>query len=322
MPKTTGPGMHCQRSSDGAGAELHPSAGMAAARHSKKRKSSIIKTDDQPDMILALEPINLLEISLSRLAANHVHIRDATWLLSTLMAGQLPMRTAEDQELVQRTQLAGPAEAFRRTAKPPEQQSRTRQAPAGQALGSVPAQQGSAPAGMLGSLIADSQEDWHRSQDIIGGHMHTEGPNDQPHPPRSYAHQAELQTVSTLTAAAGPHATAMPGTAAVLDELEWVGDPQDPPPDCGLQATGMRRFFGAFRKVNEQLAEASTHPQSMTMHGSPGEEPMMCWVQMMALPETTTALRVRSHQNCKPLQNGPDWSQTALADPKRVHCAS
>ena len=259
---------------------------MATARHSKKRKSSISETGDepagQPDMILALEPINLLDISLSSLTENEVHIRDTTWLLSTLQAGQLPMRTAEDQELVQRTQLAGPAEGFRKTAKARKQKSRTRQA-AGQAPGSEPAQQ-AAPAGVLGSLIADSQEDWHGSQDIIGGHMHMEGPDGQPHPPRSYAHQA-LQIVSTLTAAVDPHATGMPGTALALDELEWVGGPQEPPPDCGLQATGMRRFFGAFQKVNEQHAEALTYPWLMMMHENLEEEPKMYLVQMM----TTTS---------------------------------
>ncbi|KAK9833036.1 hypothetical protein WJX74_005000 [Apatococcus lobatus] len=235
-----------------AGAELHLPAGVASSTRSKKRKCGTSKGNNepasQPDMILTLEPIDLLEASLSSARVNKVPIRDTAWLLCTLKAGQMTMNSAEDADLVQKTQLGRPAEAVVCPKKPPQQIAGTEQG-SGRPRHAVPCRS-AACASMLGSLIADSQEDWHASQDIIGEPLHREPPKAWPDPLKCHDHQAELSMVTR----AGPSATAIAGPGAEVEELEWIGSPQEPPPHCGLQATEMRKFFGAFRKGSRTFA--------------------------------------------------------------------
>lgn len=187
-------------------------------------------------MIMALEPVQGSDPRIAAAKAQDVHFRDKSWLLSVLEAGQISTKTADDAELVQKTQRpAGTIKCFSK----PKQQAASNQEPVGPLTG-VPGQQ-AARCSLVGSLIADSQEGWQGSQDIIGEHLHAAADMTDalPDARRSHAHAAGLRDAT----AGGPSA------AAGIEEVEWIGSPQGPPPDCGLQATEMRRFYGAFRKV-------------------------------------------------------------------------
>ena len=192
-------------------------------------------------MLLALEPIEESDPRSAEARACGVHIRDKAWLLSVLEAGQVSTQTAADAELVQKTQQ--PAGTGKCNIKPKQHAARAH-GPVELRV-PVPGPQ-AARCNLVGSLIADSQEGWQGSQDIIGEQLHTAADTTDalPDVQRSHAQPVGLQDA----AVAGLSATAA-GPAAGIQEVEWIGSPQGPPPDCGLQATEMRRFYGAFRKV-------------------------------------------------------------------------